>query len=132
MLGGVLADPVLARVHQGGDLGDVGVASGVGDGGNLRGPRPGRQRDHRAEPGADPGVQDGGRVAGPGQVPLADRVCQDLGGIQAGQFGGTQGPEQPSGLVAGPAVVFGRQGGGKQVSVALLAGPGGLGSPDGV
>jgi hypothetical protein len=36
--GGVLADPVLARVHQGGDLGDVGVASGAGDGGHLRGP----------------------------------------------------------------------------------------------
>ena len=100
VLGGVLADPVLAGVHQGGDLGDVGAAFGVGDGGDLRGPRPGRERDQGAEPVADPGVQDGGQVAGSGQVPFADRVGEDLGGVQAGQFGGAQGPEQPSGLVA--------------------------------
>ena len=48
---------------------------------DLRGPRPGRQRDQDAEPAADPGVQDGGRVAGAGQVPLADRVGEDLGGV---------------------------------------------------
>ena len=130
VVGGVLADPVLAGVHQGGDLGDVGVAFGVGDGGDLRGPRPGRERDQGAEPVADPGVEDGGQVAGSGQVPLADRVGQDLGGVQAGQFGGAQGAPQPSGLVAGLAAVVGRQGGGEQVAVALLAGGGGLGGPD--
>ena len=79
---------------------------------------------------ADPGVDDGGHVAGAGQVPLADRVGQDLAGVQAGQFGGAQGPPQPLGLVAGLAAVAGRQGGQQQVPVALLAGGGGLGGPD--
>ena len=130
VLGGVLADPVLAGVHQGGDLGDVGAAFGVGDGGDLRGPRPGRERDRGAEPGADPGVQDGGQVAGSGQVPFADRVGEDLGGVQAGQFGGAQGPEQPSGLVARRVAVLRGQGGHEQVAVALLAGRGGFGGPD--
>ncbi len=88
MLGGVLAEPVLAGVHQGGELGDVRAAFGVGDGGDLRGPRPGRERDRGAEPGTDPGIQDGGQVAGPSQVPLADRVGQDLREVQAGQFDG--------------------------------------------
>ena len=37
MLGGVLAEAVLAGVHQRGDLGEVGAASGVGDAGDLRG-----------------------------------------------------------------------------------------------
>ena len=130
VLGGVLADPVLAGVHQRGDLGDVGAAFGVGDGGDLRGPRAGRERDRGAEPVADPGVDDGGDVAGSGQVPFGDRVGQDLGGVQAGQFGGAQGPPQPSGLVAGLAAVSGRQGGHEQVAVSLLAGRGGLGGPD--
>ena len=130
VLGGVLADAVLAGVHQGGDLGEVRVAFGVGDGGDLRGPRPGWERDRGAEPGADPGVQDGGQVAGSGQVPFADRVGEDLGGVQAGQFGGAQGPEQPSGLVARRVAVLRRQGGHEQVLVPLLAGRGGLGGPD--
>ena len=91
---------------------------------------PAGQRDQGAEPVPDPGVQDGGQVAGPGQVPFADRVGEDLGGVQAGQFGAAQGAPQPSGLVAGPAVVFGGQGGGEQVAVALLAGGGGFGGPD--
>jgi len=130
VLGGVLADPVLAGIHQRGDLGEVGVTFGVGDRGDLRGPRPGRERDRGAEPVADPGVQDGGQVAGSGQVPFADRVGEDLGGVQAGQFGGAQGPEQPSGLVTGLAVVAVWQGGREQVAVALLAGRGGLGGPD--
>jgi hypothetical protein len=82
VFGGVLADPVLAGVHQRGDLGEVGAAFGVRDGGDLRGPRPGRERDRGAEPGADPGVQDGGQVAGSGQVPLADRVGENLSRVQ--------------------------------------------------
>jgi len=130
VLGGVLADPVLAGVHQGGDLGGVGVAFGVGDGGDLRGPRPGRERDRGAEPGADPVVQHGGDVAGSGQVPFGDRIGQDLGGVQAGQFGGAQGPEQPPGLVAGRGAVLRGQRGGEQAAVALLPGRGGFGGPD--
>ena len=132
VLGGVLADPVLAGVHQGSDLGEVGVAFGVGDGGDLRGPRPGRERDRGADPGADPGVQDGGQVAGSGQVPFADRVGEDLGGVQAGQFGGAQGPPQPSGPVAALAVVVAGQCAGEQLAVPLLAGRGGFRGPDGV
>ena len=79
---------------------------------------------------ADPGVQDGGQVAGSGQVPFADRVGEDLGGVQAGQFGGAQGPPQPPGLVAGARGGRGGQGGREQVAVALLAGRGGFGGPD--
>ena len=105
MAGGVLADPVLAGVHQRGDLGDVGAAFGVGEGGDLLRPRPGRQRDQGAEPVADAGVEDGGDVAGSGQVPFGDRLGQDTGGVQAGQFGGAQGAPQPLRLVAG----FGRR-----------------------
>ena len=91
VLGGVLADPVLARVHQRGDLGGVGAAFGVGDGGELRGPRAGRERDQGAEAVAEAVVDDGGDVAGAGQVPLADRGGQDLPGVQPGEFGGAQG-----------------------------------------
>ena len=47
----------------------------------------------------DPGVQDGGDVPGAGQVPGGDRGADDLGWVQAGEFGGVQGAEQPSGLV---------------------------------
>ena len=130
VLGGVLADPVLARVHQRGDLGGVGAALGVGDGGELRGPRAGRERDQGAEAVAEAGVDDGGDVAGSGQVPLADRVGQDLPGVQPGQFGGAQGAPQPFGLVAGLAAVAGRQGVHEQVLVPLVAGRGGLGGPD--
>ena len=130
VLGGVLADAVLAGVHQRGDLGEVGAAFGVGDGGDLRGPRAGRERDQAAEPVPDPGVDDAGHVAGAGQVPFGDRVGQDLRGVQAGQFGAAQGAPQPPGLVARLAAVSGRQGGQEQVAVALLAGGGSLGGPD--
>ena len=130
MLGGVLADPVLAGVHQRGDLGDVGAAVGVGDAGDLRGPRDRRERDRAAEPVPDPGVDDAGRVAGAGQVPFGDRVGQDLRGVQAGQFGAAQGAPQPPGLVTGLAAVFGGQGGQEQGAVALLAGGRSLGGPD--
>jgi len=38
VVGGVLADPVFAGVHQRGDLSEVGAAFGVGDLGDLCGP----------------------------------------------------------------------------------------------
>ena len=130
VLGGVLADAVLARVHQRGDLDQVGAAFGVGDGGDLGRPRACRGRDEGAGPVAEAGVDDGGQVAGAGQVPFGDRGAQCVGGVQAGQFGGAQGAPQPSGLVAGLAAVLRRQVGQEQVPVVLLAGRGGLGGPD--
>jgi hypothetical protein len=67
VIGGVLADPVLARVHQRGDLPGVGTASGVGDANReLGGPRAGRERDQGADPVPEAGVEDGGDVAGSG------------------------------------------------------------------
>ena len=129
-LGGVLADPVRAGVHQRGDLGDVRAAFGVGDRRDLLGPRPGRERDQRAEAVAEAGVEDGGDVAGSGQVPFGDRVGQGPGGVQAGQFGGAQGAPQPLRLVAGFPAVAGRQGVHEQVAVPLVPGRGGLGGPD--
>ena len=128
--GGVLADPVRAGVHQRGDLGDVGPAFGVGEGGDLLRPRPGRQRDQDAEPVPDAGVQDGGDVAGSGQVPFSDRLGQDTAGVQAGQFGAAQGAPQPLRLVAGLPAVAGRQGVHQPVAVGLVPGRGGLGGPD--
>ena len=76
------------------------------------------------------GVEDGGDVAGSGQVPFGDRVGQDPGGVQAGQFGGAQGAPQPLRLVAGWPAVAGRQGVHEQVAVPLVPGRGGLGGPD--
>ena len=126
----MLADPVRAGVHQRGDLGDVRAAFGVGEGGDLLRPRPGRQRDHGAEPVPDAGVDDGGDVAGSGQVSFGDRGGQDSGGVQAGQFGAAQGAPQPLGLVAGFSAVTGRQGVHQLVAVGLVPGRGGLGGPD--
>src|ERR1035441_9097617 len=84
MLGGVLADAVLAGVHQRGDLGDVGAALRIGDRGypggshqrgvlgevgaavgsgergSRGGPRSGGEGDERAGPAAQAGVEDGG------------------------------------------------------------------------
>jgi hypothetical protein len=80
----VLADAVLAGVHQLGDLGDVRAAFGVGEGGNSRGPGAGRERDEGAESAAEAGVDDGGDVAGSGQVPFGNRLGQEVGGVQAG------------------------------------------------
>ena len=85
---------------------------------------------HCLETRADSGVEDGGDVAGAGQVTFGDGVGEDLGGVQAGQFGGAQGAPQPFRLVAGLGVVTGRQGADQQVLVVLLAGRGGLGGPD--
>ena len=129
-LGGVLADPVLAGVHQRGDLGDVGAAFGVGDRGDLRGPRPGRERDEGAEAVAEAGVEDGGDVAGAGQVPFGDRVGEDAGrgpGRRVRRRAGCATAIWPGGRVG---AVAGRQGVHEQVVVALVAGRGGLGGPD--
>jgi hypothetical protein len=82
--GGVLADPVFAGVHQGGDLGGVGAAPGIGDGGDLRGPRACGERDEGSGPVAEATVDDGGDVAGSGQVPFGDRGGQGSPGVQAG------------------------------------------------
>jgi hypothetical protein len=89
--GGVLAESFLAGVHERGDLRGVGAAFGADDGGDLGGPRAGQERDQGAGALADAGVEDGGDVAGAGQVPFGDRLGQDLGGVQAGEFGGAQG-----------------------------------------
>ena len=126
----MLADAVLAGVHRRGDLGGVAVAFGIGDLGELRGPRPGGPRDEGAGAAAEPGVDDGGHVAGPGQVPLADRSGQDLGEVQAGEFGGAHRPPQPFRPVARLLPVSRRQGRQQQVPVALLAGGAGFGGPD--
>jgi hypothetical protein len=69
----MLADPLLARIHQRRDLGDVRLACRICDHGDVLGPRPGRERDQGAEAVADAGVDDGGDVAGSGQVPFGDR-----------------------------------------------------------
>jgi hypothetical protein len=130
VVGGVLADPVLAGIHQRGDLGYVGAAGGIGEGGHLLRPGPRRKRDQGAGAIPDAGVEDGSDVAGSGQVPLGNRVGQDTGGVQAGQLGGAQGPPQPLRLVAGFPAVTGRQAVHKQVVVALVPDGDGLGGPD--
>jgi hypothetical protein len=79
---------------------------------------------------AQAGIDDGGDVGGSGQIPFGDRVGQDLGGVQAGQFGAAQGPPQPPGLVTGLRAVARRQRVYEQGAVVLLAGRGGLGGPD--
>jgi len=57
VVGGVLADPIFARVHQRGDLGGVAAAVGVGDGGEPRGPGTGLERDQGADPIAEAGCR---------------------------------------------------------------------------
>ena len=126
MLGGVLADTVLARVHQRGER----AALRVGDRRDLGRPRARRSGDEGAEPVPEPSVDNGGQVAGPVQVPLADRSGQDLASVQAGQLHGPQGPPQPPGLVARLSPVLRRQVFHEQVPVVLLAGRSGLVGPD--
>jgi hypothetical protein len=111
VVGGVLTDPVFARVHHRRDLRGVGATVGVGDAGELRGPQAEPERDQRADPGPEAGVEDAGDVACSGQVPFGDRGGQDLPGVEPGEFGAAQGPPQPPGLVAGFGMVSGRQGG---------------------
>ena len=109
----MFAEALLAGVHERGDLGEVGAAFGVGDGGDACGPRPGRERD--AGPVPDAGIEDGRDVAGAGQVSFGDGVGKDLGGVQAGEFGGVQGPPQPPIPGTGLSAVARRQGGREQV-----------------
>ena len=129
-LGGVLAEPPGAVVHHRGDLGQVGLAAGVGRARYSSGPASLRLRGERVDPRADPGVQDGGDVPGAGQVSFGDGRADDLGGIQAGQFGGVQGAEQPAGLVRERLPVAGRERGHDQLAVAVVAGSFGFGGPD--
>jgi hypothetical protein len=93
-------DPFRVIVHHRGDPGGERAASGARGRGDLRGPRARRERDQGLGAAAEPGTDDGGDVAGPGQVPPADRAGQDLPGVQPGQFRGPQGPPQPFGLMA--------------------------------
>jgi hypothetical protein len=106
----------------------------VSTAGLRRGPTKGRCDDRIPHPLGPPAgcgfADDGGQVAGAGQVPFGDRGGQDLSGVQAGQFGGAQGPPQPPRLVAKWPTVAGRQAGRDNVLVALLAGGRGLGGPD--
>ena len=126
----MLAEPPGAVVHQGGDAGEVGLPGGVGQLGDAAGPGALRLGEQRVDARADPGVEDGGDVAGSGQVPGGDGGADDLGGVQAGQFGGVQGAVQPAGPVGELAAVPGRQRGRDELAVAVVAGGAGFGGPD--
>ncbi len=128
--GGVLAQALGAAVHHGGDSGQVGLACGIGQPGDAAGPGALRLGQQRFDARADPGVQDGGDVPGSGQVTGGDGGADDLGGVQAGQFGAPQGAEQPPGLPGQVLPAAGRECGQHQVAVAAVAGGGGLGGPD--
>ena len=97
--GGVLAQAPGAVVHHRGDLSQVGSPVRLGQLGDPSGPGALRLAEQRVDARADPGADDCGDVAGSGQVPGCDGRADDLGGVQAGQFGGVQGAEQPPGLV---------------------------------
>ena len=131
-LGGVLAEPAGAVVHQGRDADQVSLPGGVGQAGNAAGPGALRLGEQGFDAVADTGVEDGGDVAGSGQLTGGDGGAEDVGGVQAGQFVGVQGAVQPAGPVGEGLAVAGRQRGGDQVAVAVVAGGGGLGGPDGV
>ena len=90
--GRVLADPFLAGVHRGGEIGEELVAFGVGDLGHLFGPGALRLRDQRIDLAADAGVDHACHVPGPGERPGVDRLPHHVGGVQPGGFGG---PERP-------------------------------------
>jgi hypothetical protein len=89
-------------------------------------------REQRVGARADPGVGDGSDVAGSGQVPGSDGGADDLGRVQAGEFGGVQGAEQPPGPVRARLAAAGRERGHDKVAVAVVAGGSGFGGPDGV
>src|SRR5205085_1573030 len=55
--------------------------------------------EQRVDGEAYAGVDDGGDVAGSGQVAGGDGGADDVGGVQAGQFGGVQGAVQPPGTM---------------------------------
>ena len=128
--GGVPTEPPGAVVHHDGDLGQVDVAVRVGQLGDPPGPGALGLGEQRVDARADPGVQDGGDVAGSGQVPGGDGGADDVGGVQAGQFGGVQRTEQPPGPVGELAAVPGRQRGHHELAVAVVAGGLGFGGPD--
>ncbi len=51
--------------------------------------------EERVDALADASVDDAGDIAGAGEVAGLDGRPDDLGGVQAGQLGGVEGPEQP-------------------------------------
>jgi hypothetical protein len=79
---------------------------------------------------ADAGVEDGGDVAGSGQVACGDGDADDFAGVQSGEFGGMQGAVQPAGPVGEYATVPGRQRGGDELAVVVVAAVAGFGGPD--
>jgi hypothetical protein len=95
----MLAEALLAAVHHGRDLSQVGPAAGVGQLGDALGPGALRLRQERVDALADPGVDDAGDIPGARQVAGGDGGAGDLGRVQAGQFGRPQGPVQPLCLV---------------------------------
>ena len=96
---GELAQAPRTFIHHRGDLSQVGPPVRLGQLGDPSGPGALRLAEQRVDARADPGADDCGDVAGSGQVPGCDGRADDLGGVQAGQFGGVQGAEQPPGLV---------------------------------
>jgi len=64
----MLAEPLLAVVHHGGDLGQVSPALGIQQLGDPFGPKALWLRQQRVDALPDPGVQDAGDVPGAGQV----------------------------------------------------------------
>ena len=126
-LGGVLADPVLAGVHQRGDLGDVGAAFGVGEGGDLLRPRPGRA--------AGPGCRERFRMRASRTAAMSRDPARSRSAIASAR---TRAGSRPASSAVrrvrhghfawwpGSPAVAGRQGAQEQVAVPLIAGGGGL------
>jgi hypothetical protein len=131
-LGGVLAQAPGAVVHHRRDLGQVRAPVLVGKPGYSFGPGALGLREQRVDARADPGVQDGSNVAGSGQVAGGDGGVDDLGGVQACEFGGVQGAVQPAGLVRERLAVAGRKRGRDELAVPVVVGGLGFGGPDGV
>jgi hypothetical protein len=130
MLGGELAEALLAAVHDGGDLGQVGLPSGVGEFGDTACPGALRLGEQRTGTLADPGIDHRGDVPRAGQVPGGDRRPGDLGWVQAGQLRRAQRPVQPPGLMRQFLPVLIGERGHDQVLVAGVVGLPGFGSPD--
>ena len=123
-------EPPGAVVHHDGDLGQVDAAVRVGQLGDPPGPGALGLGEQRVGALAYPGVQDSGDVAGTGQVPEVDGGADDVGGVQASQFGGVQRTEQPPSPVGELATVPGRQRAHHELAVAVVAGGLGFGGPD--
>jgi hypothetical protein len=69
------------------------MTGGVGQRGDAVGPGALRLWEQRVNVRADPGVQDSGDIPDTCQVAGGDGRMEELGGVQAGQFGGAQGAE---------------------------------------